>query len=83
MAMDWNEEWLTDHRIILRAFQGIGAAGCMSCGIATMYDLVPNAKYPSYNAIITACSALGALLGPVVGGALSGAGQWRWAFLIK
>ncbi|KAI9691981.1 MAG: hypothetical protein M1820_009633 [Bogoriella megaspora] len=74
---------LTTTSIINRAFQGVGAAGIMSSGVATIYELVPESKYPIYTAVMTAFSALGGLAGPLIGGALSGAGQWRWVFLIN
>ncbi|KAL9116074.1 MAG: hypothetical protein Q9227_000443 [Pyrenula ochraceoflavens] len=67
----------------LITYTSVGAAGSMSCGVAMIYDLVPKRKVPTYNALVTAFSAMGGLVGPIIGGAFSQAGQWRWSFLIK
>ncbi|KAF2103746.1 MFS general substrate transporter [Rhizodiscina lignyota] len=69
--------------IILRTFQGIGAAGMQACATATVYELVPKEKVPVFASMIMAATALGSLFGPMIGGALSEKGQWRWVFLIN
>lgn len=69
--------------IICRAFQGIGAAGCVSLGLTIAYEMVPQHDYPKYAAILSSVSALGSLVGPLIGGAFSERVSWRWIFLIN
>jgi MFS family permease len=75
---------LTIHQsIILRAFQGVGAAGIQACATATVYELVAKEEIPKFATMVMAASAIGSLIGPLIGGGFSEAGQWRWIFLIK
>jgi MFS family permease len=71
------------NRIIFRAFQGIGAAGCVSLGLTIAYEMAPQKEYPKYAAIISSVSALGSLVGPLIGGGFSENVSWRWIFIIK
>lgn len=66
-----------------RAFQGIGAAGCWSTALVVAYEMVPKDKYPATAAELGAVSALGSLVGPVIGGGISERSTWRWAFLLS
>jgi MFS family permease len=47
------------------------------------YEQVHEHEYPKYVALISAVSALGSLIGPLIGGAFSEDVTWRWIFLIK
>ncbi|ORX94599.1 MFS multidrug transporter-like protein [Clohesyomyces aquaticus] len=69
--------------IILRAFQGVGGAGCFSLATAMMTELVPPSKYAKYVANLSIVYALSLLCGPILGGAISSRGSWRWVFLIN
>lgn len=69
--------------IINRAFQGIGAAGCVSMALTIAYEMVPKCRYPSVAAQLATASALGSLAGPVIGGGVSEKATWRWVFLLK
>jgi MFS family permease len=60
--------------------QGIGAGGILSLTEIIVSDIVPLRERGKYVGIIAAVWALASLLGPVVGGALATAGQWRWLF---
>ncbi|KAH7070078.1 major facilitator superfamily domain-containing protein, partial [Paraphoma chrysanthemicola] len=68
---------------ILRAFQGIGGAGCFAVATAMMSDMVPPEKLAKYVANLSAVYALSLLVGPIIGGALSSNSTWRWVFLIN
>ena len=46
-------------------------------------ELIPPEKYPLYSAIVSSSFALSSLLGPLIGGAISINGNWRWVFLLK
>lgn len=69
--------------IINRAFQGIGAAGCVSMALLLAYEMVPKEKYPAIAAEIAAGTALGSLVGPLIGGGISERSTWRWVFLLN
>ena len=69
--------------IINRAFQGIGAAGCVSMALVIAYEMVPKEQYPAIAAEIAAATALGSLVGPLIGGGVSERSTWRWAFLLN
>ena len=66
-----------------RAFQGIGAAGCWSMALVIAYEMVPKEKYPATAAKLGAATALGSLIGPLIGGGISERSTWRWAFLLS
>lgn len=85
-----NQRWqigvysgLISRRIICRVFQGIGAAGCFSLALVIAYEMVPKEKYPAQAAQLAASTALGSLVGPLIGGAISQDTTWRWVFLLK
>lgn len=45
--------------------------------------MVPKEKYPIQAAQLAVTQALGSLIGPLIGGAISQNTTWRWVFLIK
>lgn len=69
--------------VINRVLQGIGAAGCVSMALVIAYEMVPQSQYPGVAAQIAAAIALGSLVGPLIGGGLSGSSTWRWVFFLK
>ena len=69
--------------IINRTFQGIGAAGCVSLSLTIAYEMVPKAQYPAIAAEIAVATALGSLVGPLIGGGVSERSSWRWIFLLN
>lgn len=50
---------------------------------AIAYEMVPKHEYPAQAALISVAIALGSLVGPLIGGAVSQGTTWRWVFLIK
>jgi EmrB/QacA subfamily drug resistance transporter len=72
-----------------RAFQGIGAGGLMSLAFTILGDIVSPRERAKYQGYFLAVFGLSSVLGPVVGGALSGANSilgitgWRWVFLVN
>ena len=69
--------------IVNRVFQGIGAAGCVSLALTVAYEMVPKSRYPSVAAQLATATALGSLIGPIIGGGIAEKASWRWVFLIK
>ncbi|KAL9123684.1 MAG: hypothetical protein Q9217_006910 [Psora testacea] len=45
--------------------------------------MVPKEKYPAQAAQLAASTALGSLVGPLIGGAISQDTTWRWVFLLN
>ena len=72
-----------------RAIQGIGAGGLMSLPLAIMGDMLAPRERAKYQGYFLAVFGVSSLIGPLVGGVLSGAPQilfitgWRWVFLIN
>jgi MFS family permease len=51
--------------------------------ILTVYDMVPKEKLALYGALISITIALATLTGPIFGGLLVKASEWRWVFYVK
>jgi EmrB/QacA subfamily drug resistance transporter len=72
-----------------RAFQGIGAGGMMPLALAIIGDIIPPRERAKYQGYMMAVFASSSVLGPVLGGLLSGASSvadiagWRWIFWIN
>jgi len=72
-----------------RAFQGIGAGGIMPLAMAIIGDIIPPRERAKYQGYMMAVFASSSVLGPVLGGLLSGAHSvagitgWRWIFWIN
>jgi len=72
-----------------RAFQGLGAGGLLSLAFTIIGDIVAPRERAKYQGYFVATFGLSSVLGPVVGGALSGANSilgvtgWRWVFLVN
>lgn len=75
--------WANKCRIILRAFQGIGAAGTYSLCNVIYFEIIPQEKYAVYSAVLAAILGGGLVLGPVLGGVINNYTTWRWIFLFK
>ncbi|NUS44230.1 MAG: MFS transporter [Mycobacteriaceae bacterium] len=72
-----------------RAVQGIGAGGLMSLALAIMGDIVSPLERARYQGYFLAAFGTSSVLGPVIGGLLSGQHEilgvagWRWIFLVN
>ncbi|HEY7048805.1 MAG TPA: MDR family MFS transporter [Jatrophihabitantaceae bacterium] len=72
-----------------RAFQGIGAGGLFSMALAIMADIVSPQQRPRYMGYFMATFATSSVLGPLIGGFLSGQDSilgvtgWRWIFYVN
>jgi MFS family permease len=72
----------TNTMIIGRTIQGVGSGGIMLMVELIVCDLVPLRERGMYLGIVLSVAALGAIAGPVVGGALAQK-DWRWCFYIN
>ncbi|MEU6914450.1 MFS transporter [Streptomyces olindensis] len=72
-----------------RAFQGLGAGGLMSLVLAIIGDIVSPRERARYQGYLLATFATSSVLGPLIGGFLSGRDSilgitgWRWVFLVN
>jgi EmrB/QacA subfamily drug resistance transporter len=72
-----------------RAVQGIGAGGLMSLALTILGDIVPPRERARYQGYLLAVFGTSSVLGPVIGGVLSGQANiagiagWRWIFLVN
>ncbi|PVH97622.1 MFS general substrate transporter [Periconia macrospinosa] len=65
-----------------RTIQGAGSGGLMMLVELIICDLVPVRERGKYLGMVLSTSAIGAITGPVVGGALAVA-DWRWIFYMN
>ncbi|KAH8820693.1 major facilitator superfamily domain-containing protein [Xylogone sp. PMI_703] len=70
--------------VVGRVIAGMGGAG-MYLGALNYFSIFGTEKEsPLLNALIGVCWGIGAILGPVIGGAFSvSSASWRWAFYIN
>ncbi|OLT10502.1 MFS transporter [Pseudonocardia sp. CNS-139] len=72
-----------------RAVQGIGAGGLFSLALTILGDIVPPRQRARYQGYFLAVFGTSSVLGPVIGGLLSGQADiagisgWRWIFLVN
>jgi NTE family protein len=66
-----------------RIVQGVGAAAASPASMGLLLAATGPAHRSHYAARWTGMAALGVCLGPIVGGALTDVGSWRWAFLVN
>ena len=66
-----------------RVIQGIGAGGVMSGSFILLADLIPLRERPMYCGLTILFGAVGAVVGPLLGGLFIDHLNWRWAFYIN
>ncbi|KAJ4294951.1 hypothetical protein N0V88_005191 [Collariella sp. IMI 366227] len=69
--------------IVGRAVQGLGLGGVLSGSIILVTENAPLRKRPILFGVLMACMNIGAIIGPLIGGALTSNASWRWCFLIN
>lgn len=69
--------------IIGRAIGGAGQAGIVQGSIAILTTIAPLEQRPLLIGWILSMSSIGAVAGPLVGGAITQHIQWRWCFFIN
>ncbi|THH19084.1 hypothetical protein EW146_g2001 [Bondarzewia mesenterica] len=66
-----------------RAVQGLGSGGITSTTAIIVSDLVPLHERGLYNGLIGIAWSVASGVGPIVGGELAQADQWRWLFYLN
>lgn len=69
--------------IIFRFIQGIGAAAYMANNHGIITEMFPREERGKALGILTTSVALGAMIGPPIGGIISSALSWHYVFLIN
>lgn len=69
--------------VLARIVQGLGGAGLIPLGQATLLDINPPEKQPMAMAYAGLGAMVGPLLGPTLGGWLTDNYSWHWVFLIN
>ncbi len=69
--------------VLARIVQGLGGAGLIPLGQATLLDINPPEKQPTAMAYAGLGAMVGPLLGPTLGGWLTDNYSWHWVFLIN
>ncbi|KAI0341063.1 iron permease [Trametopsis cervina] len=69
--------------IAARTIQGFGSGGCLAITEIIAADLVPLPQRGILQAIGSVIYALAATTGPLIGGAVTSAGAWRWLFYLN
>ncbi|KAF8587989.1 iron permease [Ramaria rubella] len=66
-----------------RTVQGLGGGGLASLTQIILSDLVPLRERGMFNGLIGIAWAVASGIGPVIGGAFSQSGEWRWLFYLN
>lgn len=66
--------------IVGRAVAGVGAAGLLQGSLSIIGYAVELEKRSLYMGIIISVFAISVCVGPVIGGAFTTHGTWRWCF---
>uniref|UniRef100_A0A093URC9 Putative HC-toxin efflux carrier TOXA n=1 Tax=Talaromyces marneffei PM1 TaxID=1077442 RepID=A0A093URC9_TALMA len=66
-----------------RAVAGLGGAGLRNGALTIMSETIPLQERPPYFGVAMGVSMLGAVAGPLIGGAFTASVSWRWCFYIN
>lgn len=71
-----------DYAVLIagRTIMGLGGGSLLGLNVVVITDMVPLRDRGKFWAINSIVYAMGTISGPIIGGALATAGQWRWIF---
>jgi EmrB/QacA subfamily drug resistance transporter len=69
--------------VIYRGIQGLGAGALMPIALAVIGDIFPPAERAKWQGLFTAVFGLSAIIGPLIGGAITDNWGWRWVFYVN
>lgn len=73
----------TAQLITARTVQGLGAASLFTSALAVIADLYPPESRARYMGLLSATMGISSVVGPLVGGLVTDAFGWNWAFFIN
>lgn len=68
---------------MFRWIKGISAGGITTICIGYGFELRPPEKWPNHSALLMLAAAISLAMAPLIGAAITQAGEWRWCFLLK
>ncbi|NKZ06682.1 multidrug efflux MFS transporter [Actinomadura latina] len=75
--------WSVQSLIIFRVVQGVGGGTMMVLMFTLVMQAAKGRNIGGAMSLITVPTALGPIIGPVIGGAILHVGDWRWIFLFN
>jgi EmrB/QacA subfamily drug resistance transporter len=69
--------------VIYRGIQGLGAGALMPIALSIIGDIFPPAERGKWQGLFTAVFGLAAIVGPLLGGAITDHWGWRWVFYVN
>lgn len=69
--------------VIYRGIQGLGAGALIPIALAVIGDIFPPAERAKWQGLFTAVFGLAAIVGPLIGGAITDHWGWRWVFYVN
>ncbi|ATY66550.1 MFS transporter, putative [Cordyceps militaris CM01] len=69
--------------IVGRAVAGLGSSGIFGGSVIITFFTVPLKMRPIYSGVVSFIFAVASIVGPLIGGALTQHGSWRWCFFLN
>jgi EmrB/QacA subfamily drug resistance transporter len=69
--------------VIYRGIQGLGAGALMPIALAVIGDIFPPVERAKWQGLFTAVFGISAIVGPLIGGAITDHWGWRWVFYVN
>jgi EmrB/QacA subfamily drug resistance transporter len=75
--------WSAPSLIAFRVLQGIGGGAMIPLMTTMIMQATSEQDRPRMMSVVALPTAIGPILGPVIGGLILGVGDWRWLFLVN
>src|SRR5258708_2211145 len=69
--------------VLFRGLQGLGAGALMPLALSYIGDIFPPAERGKWQGLFTAVVGISSIIGPLIGGAITGNWGWRWGFYVN